>query len=213
MKKISKTSNYLDKKKLSLDFEIVQDLMRGNNLDSMDNYILFISEKNYEASTTTQEMISMLKKEIGVISQQRNALLNKVNRCNSRLKPFLDLVKQTIGFSQSSYKSDDIILKDLSFDNKISLSWRAYLKKKQESSYLTAKPAISTFKEEQDNLLQEDIVCVICNDGDYEENDLIVYCSVSFVYLFFIRVVNLQFIKIAMEFLIFLRMIGYAMFA
>lgn len=124
-------------------------------------------------------MINLLKKEIASISTQRNLLLNKVNKSNTRIKPFLDLVKQTLGFSYSSYKSDDIILKDMNFDNKISLSWRAYLKKRQESCFLTTKPAISTFKEEQDNLLQEDIVCVICNDGDYEENDLIVYCSVS----------------------------------
>lgn len=64
------------------------------------------------------------------------------------------------------------------FENKIYQNWRAYQKRRQETNSISPlKKNIENFKEELKTLTSDDIVCVICNDGDYEENDLIVYCS------------------------------------
>lgn len=72
----------------------------------------------------------------------------------------------------------------MSFDNKIFHHWRSYLKKRQELFNSGKGQMFSTFQDERLGTSSDDIVCVVCNDGDYEENDLIVYCSVRNLQLF-----------------------------
>lgn len=84
----------------------------------------------------------------------------------------------------SYLKDTDNILKDINIDSKIFQVWRAYQKRKQETLNYNNKHnhALSNFKEEMLKTPVDDIVCIVCNDGDYEENDLIVYCSVNLIY-------------------------------
>lgn len=62
------------------------------------------------------------------------------------------------------------------------------------------------------------MVCQICNDGDYTDDDLIVFCSVNIILFyftnwFFIRDVIYLFIRSVMELHKFPRKTGYVMFA
>ena len=52
-----------------------------------------------------------------------------------------------------------------------------------EHSTTGGKKVLMKFEEEQinNNEYTDDIVCSICNDGDYEDNDLIVFCSVIII--------------------------------
>ena len=62
----------------------------------------------------------------------------------------------------------------------------------------------------QPHVYVEDMACQICNDGDYTDDDLIVFCSVSKIdYLLTLRNATFQFIKNAMEFLLFPTKIGF----
>ena len=56
-------------------------------------------------------------------------------------------------------------------------------------------------------IFMEDMVCQVCNDGDYSEDNLIVFCAVRYLYIYWNKVVNCydyykarrQFLKISLN--------------
>ena len=121
-------------------------------------------------------MISFFKKVLIDVQHNNLSLINKISSSNPKLKCFSDLNKTCF----YSITEKDNILKDIYYESKIFHQYRSYLKRKQEIYHSGNKQMFSTFKDEQQGTLSDDIVCVICNDGDYEEDNLIVYCAVSF---------------------------------
>jgi hypothetical protein len=118
-------------------------------------------------------------------------LLN--NRNNSLFKTLTNDLKENEGKffltngKKFNYEADDVLI-DLKYLNSYSKKFQNYLIKKHEDKpYLTSNSSengkksagciLSRLEEEELNNNPDDIVCVICNDGDYEDDDLIVYCS------------------------------------
>jgi hypothetical protein len=141
-------------------------------LNETENNIDF--KINYSAKTT--DMIAFFKKVLIDVQHNNLSLINKISSSNPKLKCFSDLNKTCF----YSITEKDNILKDIYYESKIFHQYRSYLKRKQEIYHSGNKQMFSTFKDEQQGTLSDDIVCVICNDGDYEEDNLIVYCAVSF---------------------------------
>lgn len=127
-----------------------------------------------------QSTISKIQNKISTLVDNSKRLLLKINKSNLNIKNLLDLMSLPMNteFNTGNLSTEENILKDNLFENKVLQTWRAYLKKKHELNNLDPnKKTFNNFMEEMKSLTQDDIVCVICNDGDYEENDLIVYCS------------------------------------
>lgn len=139
----------------------------------------------YNKSAKLVDIISHLKKQSECLRANNNALFSKISKSNPLISNFLTLNQNT-----SFHQEKDIILKDMNFENKTIQKWRTYMKKKQEIINNTDSTKLSSFKDEKNETSSDDIVCVICNDGDYEENDLIVYCSVSII-IYILNVYNL----------------------
>lgn len=126
-------------------------------------------------------LIQLTQNKINFLSSRNKHLLSKVTKTNERIKPLSDLLNLPLSineFNSLNQSNEELILKDLLFENKIYQTWRTHQKRKQELFNLNPnKKHLETFHEEMKSITQDDIVCVVCNDGDYEENDLIVYCS------------------------------------
>jgi hypothetical protein len=74
-----------------------------------------------------------------------------------------------------SYDPNDI-LNDMTFKSDAIKKFKEYIINNHEA--LALKGEIITCRAEEENLGNpDDIVCLVCNDGDYEDNNLIVYCS------------------------------------
>lgn len=143
--------------------------------------------KEYDKTISIGSLYNAVDKEISVIQEKNRELLGKVNRSNPLVSCFFDLMKENIPIN---IKKEDNLLRDVSFESKTFQIWRSFQKKRQEMVNMKGKPGLSTFKEEMQQTHVDDIVCVICNDGDYEENDLIVYCSVSFNLILIVLSIN-----------------------
>lgn len=175
-KKITKHLSEVDKEKLADEFQDVRDLMNGKNVEGKSSTIYKTLEIKYEANTDTEEVIRLVKREVIVMARRRKVLFDKVNARNERLKPFINFMSSVL--PSSELKSEDIDIKDLTFETRISKVWRTYLTQKQESSCDDLISVVPSFNEEKASV-QEYVICEVCNDGDHEEGNLIVYCSVS----------------------------------
>lgn len=81
-------------------------------------------------------------------------------------------------YEQDSYNNSDL-LQDMQYLSSRKNKFINYLK--QKSNFLpfcSTKKLILNFEEELKTLNADDTVCMICNDGDYEDDDMIVFCSV-----------------------------------
>jgi hypothetical protein len=94
------------------------------------------------------------------------------NSYTEKFKKYLISKKENDGKKIYEEDKDDIefnlqndLIKDLQNSNTYSTSLH------------NTKFILSRQEEEDQNSNPDDIVCLICNDGDYEDNDLIVYCS------------------------------------
>jgi hypothetical protein len=128
-----------------------------------------------------------------------NFISDKLNRLtaknNFNISKFILKIGQETNFLCADkkifkYDPDDILI-DMKFQNAYTSEFQNYLIKKHEEkasvgSYINDKDLDSNSKhhhfilsrvEEEMNSNPDDIVCLVCNDGDYEDNDLIVYCS------------------------------------
>lgn len=126
-------------------------------------------------SAKISDIISHFKKAISEVQLNNKSLMSKFTSNNPNIKSFCELNKTCF----YSITEKDNLIKDTYYESKVFHQYRAYLKRKQEVFHSGNKQLFSTFKDEQQGTLSDDIVCVICNDGDYEEDNLIVYCAVS----------------------------------
>ena len=93
----------------------------------------------------------------------------KINSESGNYKSFTSLLK-------NCNINEENVLKDVVYESKISKVWRNYLKKK----FLQSQSNLSINGLDSDKApISDDALCSVCNDGDYEDNNLIVYCSVS----------------------------------
>lgn len=165
-------SNTDKKKILSSNFkgDFVYDTKFTDNSLAQSNSLQNIK---YNKQTKILDIINKLKGKLEKVSLRNDELLNKIDVNNKNISTIKTLSKDC--FLKSYDKND--LLKDIYFEHKIFHYWRSLLKKKNEKENIKN---YTSFQDEKISTNSDDIVCVVCNDGDYEENDLIVYCAVRF---------------------------------
>lgn len=84
---------------------------------------------------------------------------------------------------QSRNFEQEEILQDVVYQSNVKSEFKKLLLRKHLDNPNLANSPLTKWVDEFSQLNPDDIVCVICSDGDYEDDDLIVYCSVFFVYL------------------------------
>jgi hypothetical protein len=172
-------------------------LQKNSNLSNkskfLDEISAILENKNDSAEEIDLNNSKDLEKMITILD-------NKLKIIKSKNENILDSIFQTIqdenficSFEDEfAYDQNDILI-DMNFNNKYIKEFRTYLINKHERdsrsipfcedsaevglSKQKNKFSIFTREEEINNSNPDDIVCLVCNDGDYEENDLIVYCS------------------------------------
>jgi hypothetical protein len=160
--------------------------VKNENLDDNQEEVIQNEQKSLE-----------LKQEKSIddyINKIQTCLNDLNNRNNSLFKSLTAQLKESEGkfslLNGKGYNYDpDDVLNDLKYLNIYSKKFQNYLIKKnedrvfinpissKESGYKSNGCILSRLEEEELNNNPDDIVCVICNDGDYEDDDLIVYCS------------------------------------
>lgn len=80
------------------------------------------------------------------------------------------------------YHPNDL-LEDMQFHSDVKQELFNYLNLKHQKKIENRDNCqiLTKFEEEQSRTIPDDIVCAVCNSGDYEDNDLIVFCSVSII--------------------------------
>lgn len=122
-------------------------------------------------------------------------MTSQFNEITNKNKKLWEELRKNIKKSQSdllntdynSYDRDLYDSNDVNLDNTyFSISKNKYFKylhqRHDDTLYENSKKVIENYIDEQSKVNSDDVVCSICNDGDYEEHDLIVFCSVSFFY-------------------------------
>ena len=157
----------------------------------IDLFSLLDSESIHE-NTTGQFFIENFsqKKKISIesIIDKFSENLNKItfinqDRIQNRLVSSLQNNENKIltdnivnSFDYAEYDPDDILI-DMKYKSKYIKKFMDHIIKKHEENSGNNKDVILSRLDEEKNHNPDDIVCLICNDGDYEDNDLIVYCS------------------------------------
>jgi len=115
----------------------------------------------------------------------KQKLLNKKNSKllkNATEKLYNDNNSSSLNLYKNhlSDRVDSELVQDLVYNNQIRESYLNFIKKRHDDykKSLIKRIPIMKFKDAQKIQADEAIcVCVICNNGDYEDKDLIVYCS------------------------------------
>lgn len=114
----------------------------------------------FSPSTTIDDAISSLTTSISKISSINERRLNdNIN------KKFLLTNKY-----DSNRTIDEHLRMDIEYHSKQLTKFVDYIKTKNENRNIA-----------NDEIDPDDVVCVICNDGDYEDDNLIVYCSICHI--------------------------------
>ena len=73
------------------------------------------------------------------------------------------------------------ILTDMQYCSNIVQNYHDYLVEKHNQNIKIKENCeiLTKFEDEQNKTVPDDVVCAVCNSGDYEDNDLIVFCSVT----------------------------------
>jgi len=150
---------------------------------SIDNLISNLSDKIDSIYNINQERLSKTVIEIfnksKIIQMERKNLPEEQNtwdslHTNCNLKILTDNSNEN--FSSKKYDIDDILI-DMQFKSKIKREFEEYIIRKHEEISENQKEVILSRLDEEKFHNPDDIVCLVCNDGDYEDNNLIVYCS------------------------------------
>ena len=110
--------------------------------------------------TSIEELMEIIQKNISTIDK-----LNSSNISQHIKKNFL-LTNKYDG--NSTY--DEYLRMDMEYHSRLLNKFVDYIKTKNELRNLAL-----------DEVDPDDVVCVVCNDGDYEDDNLIVYCAVCHI--------------------------------
>jgi len=174
-------TNYI-KRNEELNYSYIEQNI-PKKLIPIDSLIYEISEKINSLEQINQETISSRLiesiKKTKKNQSEENIYTQVSNYSNSlhiyeKLKILTD--NQTDNLSYKDYDPDDILI-DMQFKSKFKKEFEEYIIKKHEKISENQNEIILSRTDEEKNHNPDDIVCLVCNDGDYEDNNLIVYCS------------------------------------
>ncbi len=150
---------------------------------TIDNLINIVSDKIGSIHKTNQEKIANeIVEVIGKSKSQQsetNGLSELKDTSNfSQSKNNLKILTDNPydNFSTIDYNRDNILI-DMQFKSKFKKEFEEYIIRKHEEIAEKQKEVILSRSDEEKNHNPDDIVCLVCSDGDYEDNNLIVYCS------------------------------------
>jgi hypothetical protein len=144
----------------------------------------FIVESPLDKKNISLEfLIEFLEENLRKISEEneKNLSLSLLNNLNYNNFFGGKLLKDKDGFIEideikNKFDKEDVLM-DLRYKSKYSKDFMDYIINKNEEMNEKKKDIILTRLDEEKYNNPDDIVCLVCNDGDYEDNDLIVYCS------------------------------------
>lgn len=191
--------NKLRKKKILMDFvSLIDKNFIKRNEELMVNYIESSVSKKQISIENLISAVSDGIESLHKINQDRIAtklveVMNKsrapqcegngslVTSNNSNFSQSLKNLKiltdnPNENFSNREYDRDDILI-DMQFKSISKKQFEEYIIRKHEEISENQKEVILSRSDEEKNHNPDDIVCLVCNDGDYEDNNLIVYCS------------------------------------
>ena len=124
-------------------------------------------------------IINKLSENLNLISKINsekieNSLLNQISDLENKI--LTDKNHEGNSFDYSEYDPDDVLI-DMKYKSKHIKNFIDYTIKKHEEYSENDKNIILSRVDADKSHNPDDIVCLVCNDGDYEDNDLIVYCS------------------------------------
>ncbi len=145
---------------------------------------------------SVDDIINQLNKKLALVGERKNLQMSSLLK---KIKENDKFLCSTENFY--TYDAEDVLV-DMRLQNRFSKKFVEYLISKHEKEKVVKKSdmkeettpgqelflngysspqkkakVILTRAEEEKTSNPDDVVCLICNDGDYEDNDLIVYCS------------------------------------
>jgi hypothetical protein len=165
---------------------------------------------NSKKQTSIDQMISKLTGSITEVGNKVKLNLNELKNNMKSNKSNMICTDYKI-YDVDCYDKNNINL-DMQFISYSKNKFFKYLNQRHDENLsVGSKKILSKFEDEQRNINADDIVCAICNDGDYEDNDLIVFCSVIILFLFINRIAIFLYTNFAMVYWLFQRTTGSAM--
>ena len=139
---------------------------------------------DYVSKIDLHDMISLYESELyNTIMKNENYFSN----LKSKIKNEIEIEKQLI--NQNQLDINDVLI-DLKIKLQEDEQFLNMLEKRQSELKEQTKIQVGKEPAQHNNGLKikprvilEDMVCQICNDGDYAEDDLIVFCAVKLIYL------------------------------
>lgn len=150
---------------------------------SIDNLISDVSEKinsinNINQTKIANELVEVFSKS-KTQSTEANGLLepsNAANPAQSKLNLKILTDSSIENYNSKEYDRENILI-DMQFKSNFKKEFQDYIIRKHEEISESQNEVILSRSDEEKNHNPDDIVCLVCNDGDYEDNNLIVYCS------------------------------------
>jgi bromodomain and PHD finger-containing protein 1 len=154
--------------KKNLIVDLASSINHDAVLESTDGLYKIDSSSNLK-KTQIDAIVSKLTNMLNSISSGNK---NAFEQLNQNLRDnFIEYISTE---DEYSYDPDDI-LNDMTYKSESIKKFKEYIITTHEEN---ASKNILTCRTEEENLCNpDDIVCLVCNDGDYEDNNLIVYCS------------------------------------
>jgi len=132
---------------------------------------------NTKKSVSVDKMISDIESILKEIDLYNERNLDELSQRISQNKDFICTdnpdKEHTIDYEN--------ILTDIKYYSDVLQKYHDYLLEKHNNNIKIKETAevLTKFEDEQNKTVPDDVVCAICNSGDYEDNDLIVFCSVK----------------------------------
>ena len=151
-------------------YVVLNRLTNENLVLSSLNDDLFLSELKRLPYCDNDEIINELETQLQSIQLENESKLNEIKQ---KLKDEYTYLHPIIQFLN---KSPYNILIDLDNNSKAEIDFLDYLESKQQDPKGFTLESLR--RSNNLNLEPSDIVCQICNDGDFTDDNLIVFCSV-----------------------------------
>jgi hypothetical protein len=161
---LRKKSNPVSKRSLMIDLasSIGEEYVLELNEGEESRYEL---DPSFSKGSSIDNMISNMNKMLGEVSERNKSLFK--GKSTNRYDPPTELFK---------YDPDDV-LTDLRVRSDTINKFKDYIIRKHIEKAESNDKVFTSRIEEEINCNPDDIVCLVCSDGDYEDDDLIVYCS------------------------------------
>jgi len=154
-----------------------QDLPENEEIENTPGIKYKLDFPNNKKQTSIDQMILKLTGYISDVSTRVKYNLNELKNNMKANKGNLICTDYKV-YDPDCYNKNNLNL-DMQYISLSKNKFFKYLNQRHDENLTNGNKKIySKFEEEQSNIHADDIVCTICNDGDYEDNDLIVFCSV-----------------------------------